>query len=103
MLSSLCEGMEALAVQGLDGFGPEAYGVLCDRLGRLLQRLGLERRAKPVSAINDLAAKISGTRSLAKASLGAPNGQETGKRAGSDWTMCPHCTAENQLVGGGKS
>ena len=32
-----------------DKFDPNLYGVLCDRLGRLFDRLGLERRARPVS------------------------------------------------------
>jgi hypothetical protein len=49
MLASLCEGMEALAVQNSDEFDCEKFGVLCDHLGRLLQRLGLERRTKPAN------------------------------------------------------
>jgi hypothetical protein len=32
-----------------DKFDPNLYGVLCDRLGRLFDRLGLERRARPLN------------------------------------------------------
>ncbi len=39
-----------MAVQSSDEFDCEAYGVLCDRLGRLLQRLGLERKSKDVTS-----------------------------------------------------
>jgi hypothetical protein len=44
-LSIMAEAMEADAVRNL-AFDGEAYGVLCDRLGRCLQRLGLERKAR---------------------------------------------------------
>jgi hypothetical protein len=47
-LSIMAEAMEADAVRNL-AFDGEAYGVLCDRLGRCLQRLGLERVARPVN------------------------------------------------------
>src|ERR1700675_4342636 len=40
--------MEADAVRNL-AFAGEAYGVLCDRLGRCLQRLGLERKPRDVT------------------------------------------------------
>lgn len=40
----MAEAMEADAVRNL-AFDGEAYGVLCDRLGRCLQRLGIERKA----------------------------------------------------------
>jgi hypothetical protein len=40
--------MEADAVRNL-AFDGEAYGVLCDRLGRCLQRLGLERKPRDVT------------------------------------------------------
>ena len=46
-LSIMTEAMEADAVRNL-AFDGEAYGVLCDRLGRLFGRLGLERVARPV-------------------------------------------------------
>ena len=48
MLASICEGMEALAVQNLDDFDCDKFGVLVDRLGRLHSRLGLERRQRDV-------------------------------------------------------
>ena len=44
MLSIMAEAMEADAVRNLP-FDGEAYGILCDRLGRCLQRLGIERKA----------------------------------------------------------
>ena len=47
-LSIMAEAMEADAVRNL-AFDGEAYGVLCDRLGRCLQRLGLERKARDVT------------------------------------------------------
>lgn len=47
-LSIMAEAMEADAVRNL-AFDGEAYGVLCDRLGRCLQRLGLERVARDVT------------------------------------------------------
>jgi hypothetical protein len=47
-LSIMAEGMEAEAVGG-KGFDIDTYGQLTDRLGRCLQRLGLERKARPVT------------------------------------------------------
>jgi hypothetical protein len=60
MLSAECERLEAMTARN-ERVGPidwkdeleyrfdiDTYGVLCDRLGRLFDRLGLERRAKPV-------------------------------------------------------
>jgi hypothetical protein len=47
-LSIMSESVEADFVRNL-AFDGEAYGVLCDRLGRCLQRLGLERVARPVN------------------------------------------------------
>jgi hypothetical protein len=44
----MAEAMEADAVRNL-AFDGEACGVLCDRLGRCLQRLGLERKARDVT------------------------------------------------------
>ena len=44
----MAEAMEADAVRNL-AFDGEAYGVLGDRLGRCLQRLGLERKARDVT------------------------------------------------------
>ena len=44
----MAEAMKADVVRNL-AFDGEAYGVLCDRLGRCLQRLGLERVARPVN------------------------------------------------------
>jgi hypothetical protein len=62
MLSAECERMEAMAARNdrrPDGaiawksevpfvFDLEIYGTLCDRLGRLFGRLGLERKSKDV-------------------------------------------------------
>ena len=47
-LSVTAEGMEADAVSG-KAFDVDLYGQLTDRLGRCLQRLGLERRARDVT------------------------------------------------------
>jgi hypothetical protein len=63
MLSAECERMEAMAARDdrrPDGaitwkadapfvFNLEIYGALCDRLGRLFGRLGLERKSKDVT------------------------------------------------------
>ena len=46
-LSVTAEGMEADAVSG-KAFDVDLYGQLTDRLGRCLQRLGLERKARDV-------------------------------------------------------
>jgi hypothetical protein len=45
MLSAESERMESLAVRGEAEFNVELYGTMCDRLGRLFGRLGLERKA----------------------------------------------------------
>jgi hypothetical protein len=50
VLSAESERMEALAARGDAEFDIELYGMICDRLGRLFGRLGLERRARPVNA-----------------------------------------------------
>ena len=50
MLSAECEKLEAMAARGEGEFDIEAYGQLTDRLGRCLQRIGLERRARTVDA-----------------------------------------------------
>jgi hypothetical protein len=47
-LSIMSESVEADFIRNL-AFDSEAYGVLCDRLGRCLQRLGLERKARDVT------------------------------------------------------
>jgi hypothetical protein len=52
MLSAESERMEALAARGEAEFDIELYGMICDRLGRLFGRLGLER--KPKDATPDL-------------------------------------------------
>jgi hypothetical protein len=49
MLSAECERQEALAARGEAGFDCDAYGVMCDRLGRLFGRLGLERKTRDVT------------------------------------------------------
>jgi hypothetical protein len=48
MLSAECERQEALSIRGDAEFDCEAYGVMCDRLGRLFGRIGLERVARVV-------------------------------------------------------
>jgi hypothetical protein len=47
-LSFTAEGMEADAVSG-KAFDVDLYGQLTDRLGRCLQRLGLERVSRDVT------------------------------------------------------
>jgi hypothetical protein len=47
-LSIMSESVEADFIRNL-AFDSEAYGVLCDRLGRCLQRLGLERVSRDVT------------------------------------------------------
>jgi hypothetical protein len=49
MLSAECERQEALAARGEAEFNCELYGTMCDRLGRLFGRLGLERRSRDVT------------------------------------------------------
>jgi hypothetical protein len=49
MLSAECERQEALSARGEAEFNCELYGTMCDRLGRLFGRLGLERRQVDVS------------------------------------------------------
>jgi hypothetical protein len=49
MLSAECERQETLAARGEAEFDCELYGTMCDRLGRLFGRLGLERRAHDVT------------------------------------------------------
>ena len=49
-LSIMSESVEADFIRNL-AFDSEAYGVLCDRLGRCLQRLGLERVSRDVTPI----------------------------------------------------
>jgi hypothetical protein len=46
MLSAESERMEALAARGEAEFDIDLYGMICDRLGRLFGRLGLERVAR---------------------------------------------------------
>jgi hypothetical protein len=46
MLSAECERQEALAARGEAEFNCELYGTMCDRLGRLFGRLGLQRVAR---------------------------------------------------------
>jgi hypothetical protein len=72
MLSAECERMEAMAARNdrrPDGaiawksevpfvFDLEIYGALCDRLGRLFGRLGLERKSKDVTP--DLRSYLAG-------------------------------------------
>jgi hypothetical protein len=47
-LSIMSESVEADFIRNL-AFDSEAYGVLCDRLGRLFGRLGLERKSKDIT------------------------------------------------------
>src|SRR3984893_368807 len=47
-LAIMSEGVEADLCRNL-AFDADQYGQLCDRLGRCLQRLGLERVARPVN------------------------------------------------------
>jgi hypothetical protein len=52
MLSAESEMMEAKAIRG-EAFDVGEYGVLCDRLGRLFQRIGLARVARDVGSLRD--------------------------------------------------
>src|ERR1700724_2406238 len=49
MLSAECERQEALSARGEAEFNCELYGTMCDRLGRLFGRLGLERKPRDVT------------------------------------------------------
>jgi hypothetical protein len=49
MLSAECERLEAMSARGEAEFDIDLYGMLCDRLGRLFGRLGLERKSKDVT------------------------------------------------------
>ncbi len=49
MLSAECERLEAMSARGEAGFDIELYGQICDRLGRLFGRLGLERKSRDVT------------------------------------------------------
>jgi hypothetical protein len=49
MLSAESERMEALAARGEAEFDIDLYGMICDRLGRLFGRLGLERKSRDVT------------------------------------------------------
>jgi hypothetical protein len=46
--SIMAEAVEADLARDM-GFDADQYGQLCDRLGRCLQRLGLERKARDVT------------------------------------------------------
>src|SRR5262245_653349 len=50
LLSAELERLEALWSREEAEFDADKYGMMTDRLGRCLQRLGLERRARPVEA-----------------------------------------------------
>jgi hypothetical protein len=49
MLCAESERMEALAARGEAEFDIDLYGMICDRLGRLFGRLGLERKSKDIT------------------------------------------------------
>jgi hypothetical protein len=49
MLSAECERLEALAARGDSEFDVNLYGMMTDRLGRVLDRLGLKRVPRPVN------------------------------------------------------
>jgi hypothetical protein len=49
LISAKCEELEAKAAIGDGAFDIEVYGVLTDRLGRLFDRIGLERRSKDIT------------------------------------------------------
>jgi hypothetical protein len=48
MLSAECERMEAASVRG-EPFSIDGYGMIVDRLGRLFQRIDLERRSRDIT------------------------------------------------------
>jgi hypothetical protein len=55
-ISIACERLEGEAAAGMS-IDLELYGRLTDRLGRVFQRLGLERRAKPVETLSEYLAR----------------------------------------------
>ena len=77
MLSAESERMEALAARGEAEFNIELYGMLCDRLGRLFGRLGLEHRPKDTTpTIADIVA-----RHRAEDAAAAAASEDTGEAA----------------------
>ncbi len=58
MLSAEAERLEAMAVRG-EPFDSESYGMLTDRLGRALQRIGLRRVAREVPSLEQYLAEHS--------------------------------------------
>ena len=52
MLSLECEEAEGRAARG-EAFNVEVYGTLCDRVGRVLNRLGLKRREAEPQTIEE--------------------------------------------------
>src|ERR1700736_1246999 len=58
MLSAESERMEVLAARGEAEFDIDLYGMICDRLGRLFGRLGLERKSKDITP--DLRSYLAG-------------------------------------------
>jgi hypothetical protein len=58
MLSAESERMEALAARGEAEFDIDLYGMICDRLGRLFGRLGLERVSRDCT--RDLRSYLAG-------------------------------------------
>jgi hypothetical protein len=77
MLPAECERLEAFAArderpgpinwkdEAAFRFDINTYGILCDRLGRLFDRLGLERRARPTDAyltLQSISARIKAER-----------------------------------------
>ena len=56
MLSAECEKLEAQSARGEAEFNVDLYGQMCDRLGRLFGRLGLERKAREITPDSDVVA-----------------------------------------------
>jgi len=57
MLNSECERLEALSARGEPGFDIDAYGMLCDQLGRVFGRIGLNRVPRDATTLQQYVAK----------------------------------------------
>jgi hypothetical protein len=59
-LSTFCEFMEAQAAAEDPAFDIEMYGMICDRLGRAFDRIGLQRVARPMNDGSDYLTRAHG-------------------------------------------
>ena len=82
MLSAESERMEALAARGEAEFDIDLYGMICDRLGRLFGRLGLERVARPVNDSSNVLSDFLEARPHSRWSLALGSWQRSVGRRG---------------------